>query len=547
MPKKFWLFLALILTINMTPIPTFANDCPDLKIIFARGSGEERWIDQNFLTFKKELSEKLNLTELSFEFEDLDYPAIGIANPLTLVSTFFSGGEAFEFGESVAAGVSKIIKETSGVCKNTRYVLAGYSQGAMVVSKAIDFISSEKIIYAATFGDPKIYLPEGEGFIPAACRGESLSNYRIYVPDCRVYEGLLGGYKPYQPEGYFDKLGTWCNKNDIFCSTHFSINAHTSYVKDGLYADASKLIFDKICQAFGIKNNFVSLHDTAILIDSSGSMEHFIHDFKREASSLAEKTLAAGGRVALYDYRDLADDYEPVKHCDFDSCTMENFQSGLNEIILNGGGDEEESLLSSSFKVMKKLNWKFGSTKSVVIFTDAPYHNPDLDGVTFADVVALSKKIDPVNFYIITSREYENFYQELAVATDGGVATLVNGEASRLINRIIERYDSLPRVEEEFEGTLPEISNVSLSGNVVSFNNTGTSAMVILNDVALGVTNENEITISGIEPRQKNLLRLVPLTESTRGNGVEIELGDLGKGGAEIDTPIPRAPNAGRQ
>lgn len=559
MVKKILLAVLLIGAYFLAPVGYLFNaeavSCPDVKLIFARGSGEERWVDQNYLNFKNELSEKLSLTNLSYEFEDLDYPAIGISNPLTLISTFFSGGEAFEFGESVATGISNLIRETSE-CKNTRYVLAGYSQGAMVVSKAINYIKPEKVIYAATFGDPKIYLPEGKGFVPPACSGKNLSNYRIYVPDCRVYEGLLGGYKPYQPEGYFDKLGTWCNKNDIFCSTHFSINAHTSYVSDGIYDDASKLIFDKICQAFRIKNTFVSLHDTVILIDSTGSMEHFLHDYKREAFELAEKTLNSGGRVALYDYRDLKENYQPVKHCDFETCTLESFKTGLDEIVLSGGGDEDESLLSASFNVMKKLNWKFGSTKSVVVFTDAGYHNPDIDGTTFADVVNLSKKIDPVNFYVVTTKLNKNFYKTLADATDGAVTSLVDG-VSTMSDGIMARYDSLPRVEEEFDGALPEISDVVVDGNTVSFRNTGTSALVILDDAVLGVVEENQVTISDLEPETGHLLRLVPLGENIRGNGVEVELdmgiGDIGNhndldgSGNFARSIIPKAPNAGRR
>lgn len=559
MVKKLLLAVLIVGAYFLAPAGYISNavavSCPDLKIIFARGSGGERWVDKNYLTFKSEIESKLKLINLKYEFEDLDYPAIGVGDPLTLLTTFVSGGEAYEFGESVSVGVKNLISGTSGACSNTKYILAGYSQGAMVVSKAISYINPNKIIYAATFGDPKIYLPEGFGLVPTACSGKNLSNYRIYVPDCRVYEGMLGGYKPYQPEGYVDKLGTWCNKNDIFCSTHFSVNAHTSYVSDGLYADASKLIFDKICKSFGILNTFVSLHDTAILIDSTGSMENYLHDYKREALDLAEKTLNSGGRVALYDYRDLGDPYNINEHCSFDTCTMDSFKAGLDEITLGGGGESiEESLLSASFNVMKKLSWKFGSTKSVVVFTDAGYHNPDIDGVTFADVVNLSRKIDPVNFYVVTTKLNKNFYKTLAEATDGAVTTLVDG-VSGMTDNIMARYDSLPRVEDfdVSDEILPAISNVLVDKNTVSFKNTGALALVILNDVVLGVTEENNITINDLDSNVENRLRLVPLGDDARGIGVEVEL-SMGSGMGNFDpeieataTLIPKAPNAGRR
>ena len=552
MPKKLWLVVVGILTVNLVQIPaTKATNCPDLKIIFARGSGEKRWVEQDYINFRNELEEKLKLTNLNYEFEDLDYPAIGIENPFIAINTFVSGGEAYEFGASVDVGIKNLLSAVnSSACRDTKYVLGGYSQGAIVVSKAINYINPEKIIYAATFGDPKIYLPEGEGLVPLACKGANLSNYRIYVPDCRVYEGLLGGYKPYQPDGYIDKLGTWCNKTDIFCSTHFNIDSHLSYASDGLYKDASKLIFDKICKAFGVKNNYVSLHDTAILIDSTWSMENFMHDYKREALDLAKKTLDAGGRVALYDYRDLGDPYEPVEHCNFETCTLDKFRKGLDKISLGGGGESpNESLLSASFNVMKKLNWQFGSTKSLVIFTDAGYHNPDIDGVSFVDVVNLSKKIDPVNFYIVTTEENKNYYYELAGATDGDVATLVNSGVLKMADKIMSRYDSLPRVEEVMlRETLPEITNLNVERNsdteiAVDFISTGGRAIMALNDMILGVANSGKIIISDVDFSLENTLVLTPISENTRGKTVQIKLQVESLGELEI----PKAPNAGKR
>ena len=456
MPKKIGLLVATILIVNLVPLAgvfdknlASAADCLDLKVIFARGSGEKRWVDQNFLTFKSELESKLKLVNLKYDFLDLDYPAIDVGNFWTLLTTFVGRGDAYEFGASIDLGVKEILNEVNNsTCPNTKFVLGGYSQGAMVISKAAPYLKSERIVYAATFGDPKIYLPEGFGAMPDACRGANLSNYRVYVPDCRVYEGLLGSYRPYQPDGLIGKMGTWCNHTDLFCSTYLSIKSHTSYVSDGLYADASKLIFDKITRDFGVENKYISLHDTAILIDSTISMSGLISQYKAEALNLARQTLENGGRVALYDYRDVADGYEPKEWCDFETCTLETFQAGIDAISTSGGGDIPESLLSAGLKVMRKLNWNYGSTKSVVVLTDSSYHNPDLDGTTFDDVVTLSKKIDPVNFYFVVPNDIMSTYKDFAEIT-GGVIASSTSNLSLLTNTIISRYDSLPRVEED--------------------------------------------------------------------------------------------------
>ncbi|MBR3115989.1 cutinase family protein [Candidatus Saccharibacteria bacterium] len=544
-----------------------AAGCPDVRVVFARGSGGERWEDQNYLAYKKAIEEKLKTTTIDYEFVDLDYPAIGIGDPSVLLGAYFGAGEAYEFGESVKSGVKnldKLVNDNS--CPNTKYVLGGYSQGAMVVSGALSSLRDDRLIYAATFGDPKLYLPEGQGIMPAACKGENLSDYRVYVPDCQAYKGMLGAYMPYEPEALEGKVGTWCNKRDIMCSSkHWDLAAgisdHVAYIADDLYEDASRVIFDKICMAFGVENTVSSPHDTAILIDSTGSMASMIDSYKAEALRLAEETLASGGRVALYDYRDLGDPYEPVKHCGFDSCTLETFEAELAKIRADGGGDTPESLLSGSFHVMQDLNWKQGSTKSLVVLTDANFLSPDRDGMSFDEVVALSKRIDPVNFYIITNTKYGDTYEELATATDGRVVTNFD-ELSLLTDYIMERYDSLPRVEEEPSVELPvlvvdEIMNQN-NKSTVRFHTSGTQTVVALNDGILGVTNDTEITITGLRNDVVNTLTLVPLDEGVRGEPVIIKLdSDKQTGRGEfvmesvpmnnVKVIIPKTPNTGRR
>ena len=134
-----------------------AGGCPDVRVVFARGSGGERWNDQNYLAFKTAVESKLSTTSLSYDFVDLDYPAVGVGldNIGTTVGAYIGSGDAYEFGASVNTGVENLIKTVNNdSCSHTRYVLGGYSQGAMVISKSLGSLNSNKLIYAATFGDP---------------------------------------------------------------------------------------------------------------------------------------------------------------------------------------------------------------------------------------------------------------------------------------------------------------------------------------------------------------------------------------------------------
>ena len=316
-----------------------AEGCPDLRIVFARGSGGVHLEDPNYIEFRDQIDGKLTGTGINYEFIDLDYPAVGVGVDSLGVTlgAFFGGGEAYEFGKSVNTGVNNLISMVSSGCHETKYVLGGYSQGALVVSKSLKKIEPNRVIYAATFGDPKLYLPEGAGIMPLACMGIGLSNYRMYVPDCYAHKGLLGAYMPYEPNGFADKLGAWCNGRDIMCSSRLSISDHVAYISDNRYEDASRVIASKVTTAFGVENEYPAPHDTAILIDSTGSMRWMIDRFKSEAVRLANETFGAGGRVALYDYRDLDDPYEPVARCNFETCSAENFQDYLNSIEVGGG------------------------------------------------------------------------------------------------------------------------------------------------------------------------------------------------------------------
>ena len=194
---------------------------------------------------------------------------------------------------------------------------------------------------------------------------------------------------------------------------------------------------------------------------------------------------------------------------------------------------------------MKRLDWNYGSTKSVVVLTDDTYHEPDLDGTTFDDVVKLSKSIDPVNFYFIVPEDKASFYTDLATATDGGV-TIATSDLALLTDAIMARYDSLPKVEEIDDnlGTLSEISDVkwemtSSSQVRLSWNNTGTRTLFALNDLVLGVTDKNEIVLSGLDSTVENIVTLVPLSDTQRGVGVSATIyGSL---------VIPKAPNTGRR
>ncbi len=77
----------------------------------------------------------------------------------------------------------------------------------------------------------------------------------------------------------------------------------------------------------------------------------------------------------------------------------------------------------------------------------------------------------------------------------------------------------------------------------VEFLNSGDKVLVSLNDVVLGITDEDYVIISGLNPEVENILKLTPLSENRRGETVEANLA-LGRGEAVV--VIPKAPDTGK-
>ncbi|PVI00685.1 carbohydrate esterase family 5 protein, partial [Periconia macrospinosa] len=116
-----------------------SSTCGDVTVIFARGTGETGNVGTisgppMFKSLRAKLGDKVVV-------QGVDYPASAAGN----VNMGAAGGPAM--AESVKAARSK--------CPNSKIVLSGYSQGAMVVHNAFrQGVSSTDVSGAVLFGDP---------------------------------------------------------------------------------------------------------------------------------------------------------------------------------------------------------------------------------------------------------------------------------------------------------------------------------------------------------------------------------------------------------
>jgi cutinase len=190
--------MAWALPTALINLPTAAAEpCPDVEIVFARGTTEPPGVGgvgQAFVdAFRSQLPGR------SIEAYAVDYPASN------------------DFDNSTPAGAndaSAHIQSTAANCPNTRMVLGGYSQGAGVIDLSTSAMPTEvanHVAAAALFGAPK------------SAFADSLS------PGPLPTIGAL----------YATKTIDLCVPNDPICSDGWDMRAHVAYIQTGMVNQAA--------------------------------------------------------------------------------------------------------------------------------------------------------------------------------------------------------------------------------------------------------------------------------------------------------------------
>ncbi|MGX9791661.1 cutinase family protein [Mycobacterium sp. MMS18-G62] len=186
------------LPIAMMNLPTAAAEpCPDVEIVFARGTTEPPGVGGVGQALVDALGSQL--AGRSVGVYAVDYPASN------------------DFDTSTPAGArdaSAHIQSVAANCPNTRMVLGGYSQGAGVIDLSTSAMPPEianHVAAAALFGAPK------------SAFADSLS------PGPLPTIGAL----------YAAKTIDLCVPNDPICSDGWDMRAHVAYIETGMVNQAA--------------------------------------------------------------------------------------------------------------------------------------------------------------------------------------------------------------------------------------------------------------------------------------------------------------------
>jgi hypothetical protein len=191
------------------PAPTASADpCPDVEVIFARGTTEAPGVGGIGQAFVDDVRSKVSPKTVGVYA--VQYPA----------STDFPTGV---IGISDA---SAYIQSTAASCPGTRMVLGGYSQGAAVMG----FVTADSIPAGAPAGAPAPMPPEVADHVAAvALFGKPSPKFMSAVEEPAVSIGPL----------YAAKTTDLCVPGDPVCADGGSVVNHGRYVPTGLVDQAA--------------------------------------------------------------------------------------------------------------------------------------------------------------------------------------------------------------------------------------------------------------------------------------------------------------------
>ncbi|WAC50271.1 cutinase family protein [Frigoribacterium sp. SL97] len=466
--------------------------CATVEGVFARGSGQPLRRDEAE-RFRTQLEKRVKapLTQSFYELGSeshggASYPAVTITDlgvgQVNIAGAAVSAGESFTYGRSVDEGALELVTymgARAAECPDMLFILGGYSQGAQVVGQAyadMPVALRERIVWNILVGDPKLSLPEGKGYNPAACRGEDLSEWRRAVPECTTDAGRLLARDPYLPAGFEDKTGLYCQLNDFVCGSTvipWPNPGHGKYPLEGGDIDNGMLeAVEHLGMTLGDRSNLditwtgygkgTTGLDVVFVIDTTGSMSSQIESARAYARTMSETITGLRGRVALVEYRDAGDDFVSVIRTPL-TTDLAAFTSALDALTVDGGGDTPEALLSALMTAFNGLEWRDGATKASVVLTDADFHDPDVaGGWTSADVFLRSLEIDPVNVYPVVPSYLADYYAPLAEGTSGQVI-VDDGDTAGALTDALTAIQNRPTV------LLPLVSYAGQPGETFTF------------------------------------------------------------------------------
>lgn len=384
----------------------FAADCSFYEFVGARGSGEggnyddpnERGMGTLVAEVYRGLAAKQPGRINPYGVHYSAVPVAGKDGVVNVAGAITRIGFLGRYTDSVREGTQDTLKHVRDVhksCPSTRFILAGYSQGAQAVGDALEqFTPEERGLIAGTalFGDPTA----------------NASSWSYKGSDAQHHGAL--GVRDEWPEDSRGKVFSYCQPRDPICNLAkrvvtfggatlyvrdviwaHSIDPHFTYSSSGDAADAVRSLNARLERPPTTPRppDTSTPLDLVFAIDTTGSMGGTIAQVKANVKSLVD-TMARNSpsyRFALVEYRDAGDDFQARTVLGF-TTDRAAFQNAADGLEADGGGDLPESVYAGVVQGLD-LPWRSGARKVVMPIGDAPGKDPEpVTGFTRGSVAA---------------------------------------------------------------------------------------------------------------------------------------------------------------
>jgi hypothetical protein len=185
--------------------------------------------------------------------------------------------------------------------------------------------------------------------------------------------------------------------------------------------------------------------DIVLMADTTASMTPSIANVRTNAGSILSQIQAAQptARFAVAEYRDVGDTPEYAVDTPL-TANAADAVAGINAWSAGGGGDIPEAWIGALGRIPGTIAFRPDSTRVVVMFGDAPSHDPSLDGSTLSSAIA-GLQAAGVRVIAIDVGDLDQFGQASAVASaTGGVLTSAGPD--EVADTILSELQNLPAV-----------------------------------------------------------------------------------------------------
>lgn len=221
--------------------------------------------------------------------------------------------------------------------------------------------------------------------------------------------------------------------------------------------------------------------DIVFLADTTGSMGSSIANVKANAASILNQVKAAQptAQFAVAEYKDEGSG-DPYAYRLNTQLTGTNAAvlNGINLWSASGGGDTPEAWLGALGRVTQTVSFRPDGTRVVVMFGDAPSHDPSI-GFTQASAIAALQAADVSVIAINVPPSGLNAFGQASAVTAATGGALAAANADQVSAMILSQLQNLPATvthavtcDDGISATLTPASSTVTSGDSVTFTET---------------------------------------------------------------------------